>query len=91
MSIEFRPSDLVPAGLVAEHITHIDDETCIPLPRADATAASPARGRTARTVRSRYCSHAADLPLSGGRVRLLQCRVPRQTDIRERFSDVLPP
>jgi hypothetical protein len=34
MSTEFRPSDLVPAGFIAELITHIDDETCILLSRA---------------------------------------------------------
>lgn len=27
MSTRFRPSDLVPAGFIAERITHIDDET----------------------------------------------------------------
>jgi hypothetical protein len=45
MSTKFRPSDLVPAGFIAERITHIDDETCILLSRAGATAACPACGR----------------------------------------------
>nr|WP_245291539.1 transposase family protein [Neorhizobium galegae] len=71
MSTRFRPSDLVPAGFIAERITHIDDETCILLSRAGATASCPACGRISRTVRSRYCRQVADLPLSGKRVRLL--------------------
>ncbi|WP_261324232.1 MULTISPECIES: transposase family protein [Rhizobium] len=71
MSTKFHPSDLVPAGFIAERITHIDDETCILLTRAGATALCPACGRMSRTVRSRYCRQVADLPLSGRRVRLL--------------------
>lgn len=99
MSTKFRPSDLVPAGFIAERITHIDDETCILLSRAGATAACPACGRMSRTVRSRYCRQVADLPLSGKRVRLLvQTRrfacdavlCGRQI-FAERFGDVLPP
>lgn len=71
MSTNFRPSDLVPAGFIAERITHIGDETCILLYRAGATASYPACGRMSRTVRSRYRRQVADLPLSGRRVRLL--------------------
>ncbi|WP_244483773.1 transposase family protein [Rhizobium sp. Root482] len=99
MSTNFRPSDLVPAGFIAERITHIDDETCILLSRAGATASCPACGRMSRTVRSRYCRQVADLPLSGRRVRLL-VRTRRFTCdavlcgrqiFAERFGDVLPP
>ncbi|MDK1389123.1 transposase family protein [Sinorhizobium sp. 8-89] len=71
MSTTFRTSDLIPAGFIAESITHIHDETSILLSRAHATAACPACGRMSRTVRSRYCREVADLPLSGKRVRLL--------------------
>jgi len=99
MSTKFRPSDLVPAGFIADRITHIDDETCILLSRAAGAAACPACGRTSRTVRSRYRRQVADLPLSGKRVRLLvQTRrfacdaVLRGRQIfAERFGDVLPP
>ncbi|MBD9524718.1 ISL3 family transposase [Ensifer sp. ENS02] len=99
MSTKFRPSDLVPVGFIAERITHIDDETCILLSRAGATATCPACGRMSRTVRSRYCRQVADLPLSGRRVRLL-VRTRRFTCdavlcgkqiFAERFGDVLPP
>lgn len=99
MSTKFRPSDLVPAGFIAERITHLDDETCILLSRAGAAAACPACGRMSRTVRSRYRRQVADLPLSGKRVRLLvQTRrfacdavlCGRQI-FAERFGDVLPP
>ncbi|ARO32622.1 ISL3 family insertion sequence transposase protein (plasmid) [Rhizobium sp. NXC14] len=99
MSTKFRPSDLVPTGFIAERITHIDDETCILLSRAGATAACPACGRMSRTVRSRYRRQVADLPLSGKRVRLpVQTRrfacdavlCGRQI-FAERFGDVLPP
>ncbi|MGO7837231.1 ISL3 family transposase [Rhizobium johnstonii] len=99
MSTKFHPSDLVPAGFIAERITHIDDETCILLTRAGATASCPACGRMSRTVRSRYCRQVADLPLSGRRVRLL-VRTRRFTCdavlcgrqiFAERFGDVLPP
>lgn len=99
MSTKFRPSDLVPAGFIAERITHVNDETCILLSRAGATASCPACGRMSRTVRSRYCRQVADLPLSGRRVRLL-VRTRRFTCdavlcgrqiFAERFGDVLPP
>lgn len=99
MSTKFRASDLVPAGFIAESITHIDDETRILLSRAGATASCPACGRMSRTVRSRYCRQVADLPLSGERVRLLvQTRrfacdavlCGRQI-FAERFGDVLLP
>lgn len=98
MSTKFRPSDLVPAGFIAERITQIDDETCILLSRAGATASCPVCGRISRTVRSRYCRQVADLPLSGRRVRLL-VRTRRFTCdavlcgrqiFSERFGDVLP-
>lgn len=68
---KFRPSDLVPAGFIAQRITQIDDETCILLSRAGASATCPACGRLSQTVRSRYCRQVADLPLSGRPVRLL--------------------
>ncbi|MEO9338755.1 transposase family protein [Mesorhizobium sp. SB112] len=98
MSTKFRPSDLVPAGFIAERITHIGDETCILLSRAGATASCLACGRMSRTVRSRYYRQVADLPLSGRRVRLL-VRTRRFTCdavlcgrqiFSERFGDVLP-
>ncbi len=99
MSTKFRPSGLVPAGFIPERITHIDDEACILLSRAGATASCPACGRISRTVKSRYCLQVADLPLSGRRVRLL-VRTRRFTCdavlcgrqiFSERFGDVLPP
>jgi hypothetical protein len=99
MSTKFRPSDLVPAGFIAERITHIDDETCILLSGGGATAPCPACGRISRTVRSRYCRQVADLPLSGRRVRLL-VRTRRfacdavlcgRQIFSEGFGDVLPP
>jgi len=71
MSTKFRPSNLIPAGFIAERITHVFDETCILLSRSGATALCPACGRMSRTVRSRYCRQVADLPLSGRRVQLL--------------------
>ena len=40
MSTKFRPSDLVPAGFIAERITHLDDETCILLSRAGAATSA---------------------------------------------------
>ncbi len=97
MSTKFGPSDLVPAGCIAERITHIDDETCILLSRAGATASCPACGRISRTVRSGYCRQVADLPLSGRRVRRI-VRTRRLTCdavlcgrqiFAERFGDVL--
>nr|WP_280142202.1 transposase family protein [Rhizobium tibeticum] len=99
MSTKLRPSDLVPAGFIAERITHIDDETCILLSRAGAPAACPACGRMSRTVRSRYCRQVADLPLSARRVRLLVQRRRFACDavlcgrqiFAERFGEVLPP
>lgn len=66
MSTKFRLSDLVPAGFIAERITHIDDETCILL-SSGATASCSACGQMSRTVRSCYCRQVADLPLSGRR------------------------
>jgi NAD(P)-dependent dehydrogenase (short-subunit alcohol dehydrogenase family) len=69
MSTKFRPSDLVPAVFIAERITLLDDVSCFPesvLPRHVRHA-----DELSRTVRSRYCRRVADLPLSGGRVRLL--------------------
>ena len=45
MSTKFSLSDLVPAGFIAERITHIDDETCIVLSRAGGTASCPGCGR----------------------------------------------
>lgn len=99
MNTKFLLSDLVPAGFIAERITYIDDETCIFLAGAGATASCPACGRTSQTVRSRYCRQAADLPLSGRRVRLL-VRARRfscdavlcgQRIFAERFGDRLPP
>ncbi|MBP2538519.1 hypothetical protein J2768_000917 [Agrobacterium tumefaciens] len=50
MNTKFRLSDLVPAGFIAERITHIDDETCIFLSGAGATASCPACGRTSQTA-----------------------------------------
>ena len=38
MSTKFRPSDLVPAGFIAERITHIDDDTSNLLSGAGAIA-----------------------------------------------------
>jgi hypothetical protein len=43
MSTKFRLSDLVPAGFIAERISHIDDETCILL-SSGATASCSACG-----------------------------------------------
>lgn len=96
---QVSPSDLVPAGFVAERITRVGDETCILLSPTSATAACPACGRMSRTVRSRYSRQVADLPLSGRRVRLL-VRTRRfacdavlcgRQIFAERFGDVLPP
>jgi transposase len=98
MSTKFRLSDLVPAGFIAERITHIDDETCILL-SSGATASCSACGQMSRTVRSCYCRQVADLPCQEGAVRLL-VRTRRFTCdavlggrqiFAGRFGDVLPP
>lgn len=95
---KFRPSDLAPAGFIAERITHIDDETCILLSRAGAIVSCPACGRTSQTVRSRDCREVADLSLSGRRSGFSSALVG-STGMRcsaasgyfaERVGDVLP-
>lgn len=82
MSTKFRLSDLVPAGFIAERITHIDDETCILLSRADATAscqhADECRERfeaaiTARSRTSQYREDASGFSCARGGSPVMRC------------------
>jgi transposase len=99
MRPRFRPSSLVPAGFVVDHLDVGTDRIVLVVRSGSATATCPDCRTSSRRIQSRYQRRAADLPLGGRRVEL-QVMVRRfwcdaaacgRKIFAERFSDdVLP-
>ena len=99
MSPRFRPSSLVPAGLVVDHLDVGTDRISLVVRSGSTTATCPDCRTSSRRIQSRYQRRAADLPFGGRRVEL-QVMVRRfwcdaadcgRKIFAERFSeDVLP-
>jgi hypothetical protein len=99
MRPRFRPSSLVPAGLVVDHLHVGTDWISLVVRSGSTTATCPDCRTSSRRIQSRYQRRAADLPLGGRRVEL-QVMVRRfrcdaaacgRRIFAERFSeDVLP-
>lgn len=99
MRPRFRPSSLVLAGFVVDHLDVSSDLIGLVVRSGSATATCPDCRTSSRRIQSRYQRRAADLPLGGRRVEL-QVMVRRfwcdaaacgRKIFAERFSeDVLP-
>jgi transposase len=70
MTINFRISDLVPAGLIVESITQLGNAFLVAAGAGIQVATCPLCGSPSRRVHSRYVREVLDLPCSGRSVRL---------------------
>jgi transposase len=67
----FKPSALVPLGLVVESATYDSATRVITVRRASRSSPCPGCGTSSERIHSRYLRRVADLPLAGRPVRLV--------------------
>lgn len=95
MAMNMRISSLIPAGLVVESVTEIEDGIIVLARAAEPERPCPLCGIRSRRIHSRYVRTVSDLPCAGRRVELrlmarrFVCGAPfcRRKIFAERFAD----